>query len=360
MGAILNNRDAEALILDIRTAKTAGAAPIDGRPGAFLVFPTSVVVDRPGRGQLVFPTHTDIEPGTLCRHNGTATLSANVDGVDVYGSFSWTLNHDENALRPARARYCFRRRGREASPPLWANQLPMSSRLWPEPPTLLLRQRYRLLRQGRHAEYWLLRLSERVFRDYCRGPVRRAIAVRPHVDEDDVVQRGLQAATRLLPVYASAARPPCSWVRMLQLDGRRDMHREIARLDWRADGLGSLSSIAPHDPALAVPDPELDAVGEQRGVAASRIATLLGREPTLVALAFLGDAGAIREVGDHLVAAIHKPGETLSATRRRCREEFRSTGRLLGGAPGDVTDRQRLAALDEALRAAVDLELAAR
>jgi hypothetical protein len=360
MGTILNNRDAEALILDIRSAKTAGAAPIDGRPGAFLVFPTSVLVDRPGRGQLVFPTHTDIEPGTLCRCNGTATLKANVDGFDVYGSFSWILNHDERPLRPARARYCFRRRGRETAPPVWANQLPTSARLWPEPPARLLRQRWRVLRQGRHAEYWLLRLSERVFRKYCRGPVRRAIAVRPHVDEDDVVQRGLQAATRLLPVYASAARPPSSWVRMLQLDGRRDMHREITRLDWRAAGLGSLSSIPPHDPALAVPDPDLDAVAEQRGAAASGIASLLGREPTLVALAFLGDAGAIREVGEHLVATIHKPGETLSATRRRCREEFRSTGRLLGSALGEVTDRQRLAALDEALRAAIDLELPAR
>ncbi|HSS08838.1 MAG TPA: hypothetical protein VLL25_03075, partial [Acidimicrobiales bacterium] len=208
MGTILNNRDAEALLLDIRTASSAGAAPIDGPAGAFLRFPTSVVVDRPGRGQLVFPTHTDVEPGTLCHDDGTATLKATVDGFDVRGSFSWVVGRGDSGARPGRARYCFRRRGREVLPPVWANQLPTSSRLWAEPAAWLVRERCRLTRRGRHAEYWLLRLSERVFRNYCRGPVRRAIAVRPHVDEDDVVQRGLQAATRLLPVYASAARPP--------------------------------------------------------------------------------------------------------------------------------------------------------
>ncbi|HSS10576.1 MAG TPA: hypothetical protein VLL25_11860 [Acidimicrobiales bacterium] len=358
MGTILNNRDAEALLLDIRTASSAGGAPIDGPQGAFLRFPTSVVVDRPGRGQLVFPTHTDVEPGTLCHDDGTATLKATVDGFDVRGSFSWVVGRGDSAQRPARACYCFRRRGREVSPPAWANQLPTSSRLWAEPVAWLVRERCRLTRRGRHAEYWLLRLSERVFRNYCRGPVRRAIAVRPHVDEDDVVQRGLQAATRLLPVYASAARPPSSWVRMLQLDGKRDMHREITRLDWRADDLGSLSSIKPYDPALAVPDPQLDAVDEQRGVAVRSIASLLGRRPAVAALASLGDAGAIRELSDTLVATIQQPGETRRATRRRSQEEFRSTGRLLScGVVSGGADRQQLAALDEALQTAVGLEL---
>jgi hypothetical protein len=362
MGAILNNRDAEALILDVRTAKTVASTAIHAAGGAFLVFPTSVVVDRPGGGQLVFPTHTSVEPGTLCHADGTATLNASVDGLEVSGSFSWVLGTDQDPGQPARALYRFRHGGREVSPPAWAGQLPASCRLWPDTRPSLVRQSGGLLRRGRRAESSLLKKSERVFRRYCRGPVRRALAGRVCVDEDDVVLRAVQTATRLLPLYASPGRPPSSWVRMLRFDGLRDLHREVTRLDWRGEELSSLSRMRPYDPVLAAPDPALDAAEGQPGAATRGIAELLGYEQGVVVLARLGDPGAIREVGGRLVATIRRPGESLSGTRRRCRDDFRSTGRLLTRGYGArepvaaLADGRRLAALDEALCASVGLE----
>ena len=330
MGAILSNREAEALILEVRTARTAASEAIPSGPGAFLVFPTSVVVDRGGGGQLVFPTHTGIEPGTLCLRDGTATLRAHVDGVEVSGSFSWLLGTARHGMRPAPARYRFREGGREVSPPCWATQLPGSCRLWPDSGPALTRQQAGLLHRGRRAESGLLSQSERVFRRYCRGPVRRALAGRACVDEDDVVQRGVLTATRLLPLYASPRRPPSSWVRMLRYDGLRDLHREVTRLDWRGEELRSLSAIRPWDPLLAVPDPALDAAEGHAGAATAEIAEWLGYGEGLITLARLGDPGAIREVSDQVVASIRRPGETRRATRRRCRDEFCSTGRLFG------------------------------
>lgn len=344
MGAILSNREAEALILEVRTARTVASEAIPPAPGAFLLFPTSVVVDRAGGGQLVFPTHTSLEPGTLCLQDGTATLTAYVDGVEVSGSFSWALGAAPDSVRPNRAQYRFRQGGQDVSPPPWATQLPSSCRLWPDVGASVIRQRAGLLHRGYRAESGLLRQSERVFRKYCRGPVRRALAGRASVDEDDVVQRGILTVTRLLPLYASPRRPPSSWVRMLRFDGLRDLHREITRLDWRGEELSSLSAIRPWDPLLAVPDPSLDAAEGQAGAAAGEIAEWLGYGPALVILARLGDAGAIREVSDRLVATIGRPGETRRATRRRCRDEFRSTGRLL------------TASLDRALAGSVGLE----
>jgi DNA-directed RNA polymerase specialized sigma24 family protein len=366
MGAILNNRDAETLILDVRTATTVGSTGIDSASGAFLVFPTSVVVDRPGGGQLVFPTHTSVEPGTLCDHDGTATLHASIDGLEVTGSFSWVLGTDKDRARPARACYRFRQTGREVSAPAWATQLPPSCRLWPDIRTCLLRQRAELLRRGSRAESSLLRQSEGVFRRYCRGPVRRALAGRVCVDVEDVVQRAIQTATRLLPLYASPRRPPSSWVRMLRFDGLRDLHREVTRLDWRGEHLTSLSRIRAYDSRLAAPDPALDAAEGEAGSATGDIAELLGYEQGFIALARLGDEAAIREIGDRLVATIRTPGETVSGTRRRCRDDFRATGTLLTGGSGGRepfapwAKRQRLEVLDEALCASVGLESHAR
>jgi hypothetical protein len=354
MGAILNNRDAEALILEVRTARTVATEAIPPAPGAFLVFPTSVVLDRAGGGQLVFPTHISVEPGTLCLQDGTATLKATVDGVEVSGSFSWVLRTAQPTVRPVPARYRFRLAGREVSPPSWAAQLPASFQLWPDAGSSLIRQRASLLRRGRRAESGLLRQSERVFRKYCRGPVRRALAGRACVDEDDVVQRGVQTATRLLPLYASPRRPPSSWVRMLRFDGLRDLHREVTRLDWRREELSSLSRLGPYDAVLAVPDPALDAAEGHAGAATRGIAAWLGYEQGFVFLAGLGDPGAIREVSDRLVATVRRPGETVRATRRRCRDEFRSTGSLL---TADRDGAEPIAAsLDRALCASVGLE----
>jgi hypothetical protein len=354
MGAILNNRDAEALILEVRTARTVATEAIPPAPGAFLVFPTSVVLDRAGGGQLVFPTHISVEPGTLCLQDGTATLKATVDGVEVSGSFSWVLGTAQPTVRPIPARYRFRQAGRVVSPPSWATQLPASSRLWPDAGSSLIRQRAGLLGRGRRAESGLLRQSERVFRKYCRGPVRRALAGRACVDEDDVVQRGVQTATRLLPLYASPRRPPSSWVRMLRFDGLRDLHREVTRLDWSHEELSSLSRLRPYDPALAVPDPALDAAEGHAGAATRGIAEWLGYEQGLVFLAGLGDPGAIREISDRLVATVRRPGETGRAARRRCRDEFRSTGRLLSAGHGGT--EPVAASLDRALCAGVGLE----
>jgi hypothetical protein len=141
---------------------------------------------------------------------------------------------------------------------------------------------------------------------------------------------------------------------MLRFDGLRDLHREVTRLDWRRQELTSLSAIRPWDPLLAVPDPALDAAEGHAGTATRAIAEWLGSEPGLVFLAGLGDPGAIREVSERFVATVRRPGETGRATRRRCRDEFRSTGRLLAAAGGDA--EPVAASLDRALCASVGLE----
>src|SRR5713101_8330279 len=201
MGVILTNHDAEALILDIRVALAAKTARVGARSGAFLQFPTSVVVPRAaklqfGGGQLVFPIHTDIEPGSLCHDDGTARVRGLVDGIDVEGTFSWVLAGSACPGEVPAATYRFRRQGRDVDAPAWADQLPASQGVARRPPTLLGHDRHRLMRQGRLAEYWLLHLTRRFFERCCKGPLGRAIEVRAHVDMDDVVQRGLIVATR--------------------------------------------------------------------------------------------------------------------------------------------------------------------
>lgn len=55
MASILNNGDAEALLLDIRTAGAAAGEDINGRNGAFLHFPTSIVTADPEAASWSFP-----------------------------------------------------------------------------------------------------------------------------------------------------------------------------------------------------------------------------------------------------------------------------------------------------------------
>jgi hypothetical protein len=232
MGAILNNHDAEALILDARAGRQAARVVLDGRSGAFIVFPTAVLIDRPGRGQLVFPIHTGIEPGSLCHHAGRVTVNAVVDGVEVDGQFSFLLTDRPGEGPAAPAVYRYRVNGREVTAPPWAHRLPSSFAVRRRSGAQLLRDRERLVRQGHLAEHWLLMLSQRVMQASCRGPLHRVLATHRLVHADDIVQRGLQAASRLLGIYASPKRPPRSWVGMIQLDAKRDMHREVSQLDW--------------------------------------------------------------------------------------------------------------------------------
>ena len=422
MGAILNNHDAEALILDARAGRQAARTVLDGRCGAFIVFPTTVMIDRPGRGQLVFPIDTSIDPGSLCRHPSQVAVTAVVDGVRVDGHFTCTLTDQPGQDGGPAAVYRYLVDGRELAPPRWAHQLPQSSALPLRSGAQLLRDRERLVRQGHLAEHWLLVLSERVMRASCRGPLRRVLATHRLVQDDDIVQRGLQAAARLLGVYASARRPPRSWVGMIQLDAKRDMHREVSQLDWlprelsevvdRArmagirldeDSTVTLAALIdasveagqplprvsarqvatalnapelvpldapfgpgrgwqPHDGGIGVCDAGLEAVDDRPGEAAAAIAALVIDDQDTVVRAFLGDPAALKTVADRVVAALRRPGETLVATRVRCREQFRTTGQLLaveeaagrfpGAAAGD------LAALDSALRAAIGLDIA--
>jgi hypothetical protein len=421
VGAILNNRDAEALILDVRTGHQAAATVLDGGGGAFLVFSTTVIIDRPGRGQLVFPLHTTMEPGSLCRQSGRVAVSASVDGVELEGDFAWTVSEQSAGAAMPTARYRFVSDGRPTPPPPWAPQLPRSVRLARRSGAQLLRDRERLVRQGHVAEHWLLVLSQRVMEASCRGPLRRVLATHRLVQDEDVVQRGLQAAGRLLDVYASPQRPPRSWLGMIQLDAKRDMHREVSQLDWlprelsevvdRArvagitldpdptvtlaalidaalDGgqplprvsarqvqaalsapelvpldapLGPWHGWQPQDGGTGAPDPALDAIDNQEGEAAAALAGIVMDDEETVARAFLGDPAAVKAVADRVVAALRRPGEALVSTRRRCAGQFRTTGRLLsteGGTTGfPDTDAGVLLALDAALRAAIGLEV---
>ena len=348
LATILRNDDAEALILDIRIGRSAADQVIDDRPGAFLVFPTSVVLPCPGGGQAVYPLRADAEPGTLVHHHGVASVSAAVDGVTVSGTFRWRQAGSGPAMAVDPACYRFERNRSLVAAPAWADQLPQSRCLLRTTAQMLARERSRLVRRGRLAEHWLLTLTERVVRQSCRGPIRLAIGRRPQVDVDDVVQRGLQTACRLLPVYASANRPPCSWLGMIQLDIRRDMHREVSRLDWspadhRSRGgeaatapaeepptLISLDALFPSflEPRVGRVPPELEAVDNQEGSAAAAVARLVGGDPEIVALACGGDIAALRRVSSLVIGALRRPGETQAGTRRRCWTQFSDTGQL--------------------------------
>jgi hypothetical protein len=424
MGAILNNQDAEALILDIRAGRHAERVVLDGRSGSFIVFPTVVIIDRVGRGQLVFPIHTAVEPGALCRQAGAASVSAVVDGVEVDGEFRWVITDEPVRDDVSPSTYHFQVDGRSVPAPSWAQQLPRSTVLPRRSGAQLLRDRERLVRQGHVAEHWLMVLSQRVMEACCRGPLHRVLLTHPRVREEDVVQRGLHVAARLLSVYASEKRPPSSWVGMIQLDAKRDMHREVSQLEWLPRELAEVVDRArvagitlDNDPTLTLaalieasieagqplprvnarrlqialsapnivmldgplvpgwdwssmesvigePDPAFDAVEEHRGEAAAAVASLVVDDQDTVVRAFLGDPAAIKTVADRLIATLRTPGEGLLATRRRCRDQFRTTGRLLSAdavrarfpdiATGD------LAAVDAALRAAIGLDVADR
>lgn len=415
MASILRNDDAEALILDIRVARTAVNEVVSEAGGAILVFPTSIVTPGPEGGQLVFPLVTEAEPGVTATTDGTAAVSGTVGGVTVRGTFQWVLAGDGPAVPISPATYQFQRRGREVAAPAWATQLPASRCLLRLPQKSLDRHRLRVLRRGRAAEHWLMALTERVVRQFCRGPVHRAIRRRPPVDVDDVVQRGMQAACRLLPVYASPARPPCSWLGMLKLDSRRDLHREVSRLDWlpadaaavvalaRSSGIGlhadasvtiaALDDVAAQlgrsrprmaarqveaalrapslvsldglpagqlEASVARPCLALAALDDQAGRAAAAVARLVTDDPELVALAVLGDPRALTEVGQHVVVTLARAGEARVITRRRCWDEFQRSGQLFAT---DEAQRQfasradigTLAAIDAALRHAAGL-----
>jgi hypothetical protein len=379
--SILTNHEAERLLLDIRIGRAAGGAHVGGVEGALLGFPTSVVVAVPGRGYNVFPLRTSAEPGTVCSSGGWSSVTGKVDGAVVEGQFEWVLDSTV-----ADASYQFRRDGLALARPHWADQLPRSQRLSPVGPQSLTRQQGRLVRRGRAAESELLHRTAMVFEHVCRGPLRRAIAMRPTLDVADVVQRGMQVAARLLPLYSSAARPPCSWIGMIQLDGRRDLHRAVTQLDWLPRDLSEVlarveapvepgddptvvlaaiieAAVTHHQPvpratlgqieaalsapqvvpldiaaANAVPgaghhllgeaDPDLTAADDRPGHLTAEIGRLIGAHPSLVARASLGDHQAIHRIGQGVIAALRQPGETDAGTRQRCRQELRVAGRL--------------------------------
>jgi hypothetical protein len=403
--SILTNHEAEQLLLDIRVARAAATAatavpsaePAD-RGGAFLAFPTSIVIAVPGRGHNVFPLRTTAEPGALCHDSGWSSLTGQVDGVSVDGRFGWTVMAGGGRADPIdSATYRFRAQGRSVARPDWADQLPRSQRLEPAGPASLARQQARLVRRGQTAECELLRRTARVFEQFCRGPLRRAIAVRPALEVSDVVQRAMQVASRLLPLYSSAARPPCSWLGMIQLDGRRDLHRAITQLDWLPRDLAEVvarmetatgiapgdeptvvlaaiieAAVAHHQPipratpgqiqaalaapqlvaldtrsaavaataaahrALAALDRELEAADDRPGELTAAVGRLIGADPGLVARASVGDRQAIDTIGHGVIAALGQPGETHACTRQRFRREFQTAGRLFASADGLV------------------------
>jgi hypothetical protein len=395
--SILTNQEAEQLLLDIRVARAAANAPMADRDGAFLAFPTSVVIAVPGRGHNVFPLRTTAEPGTLCHDNGWSSLTAQVDGVSVEGRFGWTIDGLGRPDQAPSLTYRFSIRGRSIARPAWAGQLPRSQRLEPVGPASLVRQRARLVRRGEAAECELLRRTAKVFEQCCRGPLRRAIAIRPALEVSDVVQRAMQVAGRLLPLYASASRPPCSWLGMIQLDGRRDLHRAITQLDWLPRDLAEVlarietatgiapddeptvvlaavieAAVAHHQPipratpgqihaaltapqlvaldtrssavtanaathrALAGLDRRLEAADDRPGELTAAVGRLIGADPGLVARASLGDRHAIDTIGHGVIAALRQPGETTACTRQRFRREFQTAGRLFASADGLV------------------------
>ncbi|MDQ1355726.1 MAG: hypothetical protein QOG44_99 [Acidimicrobiaceae bacterium] len=405
--ANLRNDDAEALILDIRACRNAATQEVGDRPGGFLVFPTSVVTVAQKTGQSVFPLLCDLEPGALVTAPGVARISGLVAGVTVTGTFHWSLGED--AAPPAS--YRFQRNGRDVPPPPWAGRLPASQHLPGAGPPSLARQKARIRRRGRDAEYQLLTLTEQAIRGLCRGPIAGTIRYRPQMDIDDVVQRGLQAACRLLPVYASKDRPPCSWLGMLRLDSRRDMHREISRLDWLpADASAALTladaagvsrqsdpsatmaelvaaaervgrsvpritatalDVAMRAPALllyevaaiaaaGVPGPDIDVDDSGDGVTAATVARLVTNDAELIALARAGDPRALNRVGAQIVRRLGEPGESQPQARRRCWEHFQRSGELFASPTGlerfrCVSDAHTLGALDKSLGTAAGL-----
>jgi hypothetical protein len=407
-----NNAHAEALILDIRAARRAAATTIDGRHGAFIVFPTSVVTGGRQGGQLVFPLSVDLEPGSLCDHGGHAHVHGTVGDVEVTGSFWWTVD----GTTPPPARYVFRSAGRTVASPGWALQLPRSCWHVGRNPLELQRDRYRLIRHGALAEHRLLRLTEHVLESCCRGPLRSALGAHRLVEVADVVQRGLQVALRLLPVYASPDRPPRGWLGMVHLDAKRDMHRSVSDLDWLPRDLSEVvhralvegitlsgdadfalaalleTSIRNHQPlprvtaeqvraalsapelqsfeaplpmtrgwqppegGLSEPDPALDDIDLPPGQAAAAVATLVTGDRATVAGAFLGDPASVRAVADGVLARIRRRGEDRATTRSRSRQRFLTSGRLLRSPGFADVPTVHLAALDAALREALDLE----
>jgi len=206
---------------------------------------------------------------------------------------------------------------------------------------------------------------------------------------------------------------------MLALDAKRDMGREIGRLDWLPQELGDVLTRARaagialnQDPSVALgllvesadsadlPAPrvsvrqaqralsaphlvpldilnvtdldlpdrdvigEIEVPGRAPGVIAAAVARLVCRQPELTALAFLGEPLALVKVGQAVIDAVRQAGESERAARRRCRCEFMSSGRLFttdaGYARfGAAAEPGRLAAIDAALGAAVGLELPA-
>jgi hypothetical protein len=236
VGTILNNEHAEALLLDIRAAGQAARTVIGDREGAFAVFPISVVTGGGRGGQVVFPLRVGLEPGSLCTADGQASVGGRVGEIEVSGRFGWTVG--EGSPEPSRYSFCIG--SRPVSPPPWAVQLPHSLALGRRRPSELGWDQARLVRQGRLAEHQLLRLTEQVLESCCRGPLRSVLGTHRLVDESDLVQRGLNVVLRLLPVYASAQRPPRAWLGMIHLDAKRDMHRAISQLDWLPRELSEL------------------------------------------------------------------------------------------------------------------------
>jgi hypothetical protein len=414
MTSFLSNHEAERLLLDIRVGREAATAELADGGGAFLAFPTSVVIAVPGgRGASVFPLRTTAEPGTVCYDDGWSSVTGQVDGVSVEGEFDWVIDDSDSGradpFRPTTT-YRFRSNGRSVPRPDWADQLPRSQRLQPVGPASLARQRARLVRRGYASECELLRRTERIFEQCCRGPLGRAIAIRPALDVADVVQRGMQVAGRLLPLYSSAGRPPCSWLGMIQLDGRRDLHRAITQLDWLPRDLAEVlarietaAGIATDDEptvvlaaiieaavthrqpipraspaqirsALAAPqllaidttsravagtalsarDRRLEATDDRPGELTAAVGRLIGADPGLVVRASLGDHQAIDRIGQGVIAALRLPGETNTCTRQRFRHELQTVGRLFTSADGLVcfghqAPQRHLAQLDASL-----------
>jgi hypothetical protein len=364
-----------------------------------------VVLPGHRSGQLAFPLQVGLEPGSLCSIGGQAAVTARVAGVTVEGSFSWTMGR--GPLRPAE--YEFRVNGAPVPAPPWAVQLPTSMRLVRRSATELERDRARLVRRAQVAECRLLRLTEQVLESCCRGPLRFVLATHGLVDESDLIQRGLQVALRLLPVYASARRPPRTWLGMIHLDAKRDMHRAVSDLDWlpreltetvyraRQAGIAldaepdltraalledcllngrplprvsaaqvhtaltapvflSLDARPLPDAGLYAPDPRLDDVDDQPGRAAATVAALVSSDPTTVSGVFEGDPRAVQKVAERVVARISQPAENRQAVRERARRRFLVSGQLLTREGFPAVPPRRLAALDDALRQALDLE----
>jgi hypothetical protein len=412
VGTILSNEHAEALILSIRTGREASRTEIGGRAGGFAVLPTSIVTGGRRGGQVVCPLRVGVEPGSMCTGAVRADVSGRVGDVEVSGWFWLTIGDGT----PPPARYDFQIAGHRMAAPLWAVQLPHSTTLARRWPLELERDRARLVRHGELAEHRLLRLTEQVLESCCRGPLRSVLTNHRLVEEADLVQRGLDVALRLLPVYASPRRPPRAWLGMVHLDGKRDMHRAVSQLDWlprdltqvvqRAHLAGiqldsdpdvTLAALAdaaldngqallrvtaeqvrtalttpemesfdapwggghawqPPEGGLSAPDPALDAVESQPGRTAATIAALVSSDPATIAGAFLGDPTAVQQVAEQLLARLRRRGEPLGATRHRTRQKFLSSGRLLRGAAFPGVPAGRLGALDASLREALDLE----